>query len=103
MSMDKHVSSVIKTCFLQLNEFHHIRSFITNLLLLHLQIPLYIPALIIVIGFYMVFQSILFIVLQKVQNSVACIVTCTYRSSHITPILKSLHWLPVKYRINFKL
>ena len=37
------------------------------------------------------------------QNSVARIVTRTSRSSHITPILKSLHWLPVQYRINFKL
>ena len=27
----------------------------------------------------------------------------TSRSSHITPLLKSLHWLPVKYRISFKL
>ena len=41
--------------------------------------------------------------MQKVQNSVARIVTCTSRSSHIASILKSLHWLPVKYRINFKL
>ena len=24
ISMDKHISSVIKTCFLQLHEFHHI-------------------------------------------------------------------------------
>ena len=29
--------------------------------------------------------------------------TRTSRSSHITTILKSLHWLRVKYRINFKL
>ena len=29
--------------------------------------------------------------LQKIQNSVVRIVTCTSRSSHITPILKSLH------------
>ena len=41
--------------------------------------------------------------LQKIQNSVARIVTRTSRSSHITPVLKSLHWLPVQYRINFKL
>ena len=40
--------------------------------------------------------------LQKIQNSVARIVTRTSRSSHITTVLKSLHWLPVQYRINFK-
>ena len=63
--------------------------------------PLYIPASIIVIAFYRVFQSILFIAYKK--YSVARIVTHTSRSSHITPLLKSLYWLPVKYRINFKL
>ena len=40
---------------------------------------------------------------QKIRNSVACIVTRTSLSSHITPILKSVLWLPVKYRVNFKL
>ena len=34
--------------------------------------------------------------LQKRQNSVARIVTHTFHSSHITPVLKSLHWLPVQ-------
>ena len=73
-----------------------------NLLLLHLQIPLYIPALIIVTAFYMVFQSILFVARKK-YKTLARIVTRTSRSSHIIPLLKSLHWLPVKYCINFKL
>ena len=40
--------------------------------------------------------------LQKVQNVAARIVTRSVFSSYITPILKSLHWLPVNYRINFK-
>ena len=31
------------------------------------------------------------------------IVTNTSKYSHITPILKDLHWLPVNYRINFKI
>ena len=39
--------------------------------------------------------------LQKVQNAAAHIVTRS--SSHITLILKSLHWLPVNYHINFKI
>ena len=40
---------------------------------------------------------------QQIQNTTARIVTRTSRFSHITPILKSLHWLPVIYRINFKI
>jgi hypothetical protein len=40
--------------------------------------------------------------LQRVQNSAARIVTKTSRYSHIKPILKMLHWLPIKQRIDFK-
>ena len=39
--------------------------------------------------------------LQKFQNTAACIVTRSVRASHITPILESVHWLPVDYCINF--
>ena len=41
--------------------------------------------------------------LQRVQNTAARIVTITARHNHITPVLKKLHWLPVKYRAQFKL
>ena len=91
MAIDKHISSVVKICFLQPNELSHIEVSSLNLLLLHLQMPLCIPALIIVIALYMVFQSILCHRLQKVQNSVARNVTYTSRSSHITPFQNSLY------------
>lgn len=41
--------------------------------------------------------------LQLVQNSAARVLTKTKKWSHITPVLKSLHWLPVSYRIDFKI
>ena len=41
--------------------------------------------------------------LQLLQNSAARLVTLTRRQEHITPILRSLHWLPVHYRIVFKI
>jgi len=34
--------------------------------------------------------------LQRLQNTAARIVTRTVRHNHITPVLKKLHWLPVK-------
>uniref|UniRef100_A0A8C5GRC9 Reverse transcriptase domain-containing protein n=1 Tax=Gouania willdenowi TaxID=441366 RepID=A0A8C5GRC9_GOUWI len=40
--------------------------------------------------------------LQLVQNAAARVLTRTKRSEHITPVLKSLHWLPVSLRIDFK-
>ena len=40
--------------------------------------------------------------LQRVQNSLARIVTGARKSDHITPVLASLHWLPVSSRIEYK-
>ena len=41
--------------------------------------------------------------LQSVQNAAAHVVTFTKNYDHITPILIKLHWLPVKFRITFKI
>uniref|UniRef100_A0A8C1I461 Tetratricopeptide repeat domain 19 n=1 Tax=Cyprinus carpio carpio TaxID=630221 RepID=A0A8C1I461_CYPCA len=41
--------------------------------------------------------------LQTVQNSAARLLTHTSKRAHITPILASLHWLPVKFRMHFKI
>ena len=41
--------------------------------------------------------------LQRMQNTAARIVSKTKKSQHITPVLRSLHWLPIHKRIVFKL
>ena len=41
--------------------------------------------------------------LQRVQNTAARVVIRSKGSDHITPILESLHWIPVEHRIKFKL
>ena len=41
--------------------------------------------------------------LQRVQNTAARIITRTSRHSHITPVLRELHWLPIQYRIQYKI
>ena len=41
--------------------------------------------------------------LQRVQNAAARMVTRTRKYEHITPVLKSLHWLPVPQRIHYKI
>ena len=40
--------------------------------------------------------------LQLVQNAAARLLTGTRKQEHISPVLASLHWLPVRYRIDFK-
>ena len=102
MSTDKHISSVVKTCFHQLREFHHIRSFIPKSaaiifanVFIHSRTN-YCNSLFYGLPKYSINR------LQRIQNSVVRIVTRISRSSHITPVLKFFYWLPVQYRINFK-
>lgn len=37
------------------------------------------------------------------QNAAACLLTETRRRQHITPVLAALHWLPIRFRIEFKI
>ena len=41
--------------------------------------------------------------LQRVQNTAARLICNISRFDHITPVLVDLHWLPVKFRIDFKI
>ncbi len=41
--------------------------------------------------------------LQLVQNAVARVLTRTRKYDHISPVLSTLHWLPIKHRIHLKI
>jgi len=41
--------------------------------------------------------------LQAVQNAAARVVSGTRRFDHISPVLRQLHWLPERQRVDFKL
>ena len=41
--------------------------------------------------------------LQSVLNAAARLVSGTRKFDHISPILKELHWLPIKQRIKYKI
>ena len=98
--MDKHISSVVKLASFKSVNFAIFEVSYLNLLLLHLQTPSHIDycnSLLYGLPKYYLYC------LQKVQNSVAHIVTPHFLFVTVTPILKALPWLPVKYHINFKL
>ena len=40
---------------------------------------------------------------QRVLNRLACVVTKSPPFTRSVPLLRSLHWLPVKYRVHFKI
>ena len=102
MSLYNHILSITKSCFVQLRDFCRIRLLISKTAaitlansLIHSRLD-YCDSLFYGLPNYSIHR------LQKVQNTAACIVTHSVRSSHITPVLKSLHWLSVNYHINLR-
>jgi len=49
-------------------------------------------------GLYGIFRST-----RSFQNAAIRLITGTSRRDHITPVLRQLHWLPVRHRVEFKL
>ncbi len=41
--------------------------------------------------------------LQMIQNAAARVLTRTRKYKHISPVLSTLHWLPIKHCIDFKI
>ena len=41
--------------------------------------------------------------LQRVQNAAARLITGAPKFCHIRPVLLKLHWLPIRFRINYKI
>lgn len=103
MTMTNHISFVCKSVHYQLRNIGFIRKYLSQTAtekLVHALISSRLD-----FGNALLFnlpQNQLF-KLQKLQNAAARIVSLSTRRTHITPILRSLHWLPVKQRIIFKI
>ncbi len=41
--------------------------------------------------------------LQMVQNAAARVLTRTRKYDHISPVMSTLHWLPIKHRIDYNI
>ena len=103
MSVDIHVTNVCRSAYLAIRQIASIRQFLTvdatkklvsALVLSRLD---YCNSLLAGSPKYVIDR------LQRVQNSAARLILKSRKRDHITPLLKSLHWLPVQSRINYKL
>jgi exonuclease III len=103
MTLQPHVSSLVKSCNWQLRRIGQIRKFLTEAAaekLIHAFISSRLDngnALLYGLPDYQLNR------LQRVHNTAARILTRTRKYEHITPILADLHWLPIKHRITYKL
>ena len=103
VSMTSHISTICRTAYMHLHNINHIRRYLT------------IDATKALVGAFVTsrldYGNALLIglprdqinKLQRIQNMAARVITFTPRRDHITPVLKDLHWLPVKCRIEYKI
>ena len=103
LNFNKHFSNITKSAIFQLRSISKIRSFIS-----------FSDAQTVIHAFvtnHLDYCNSLFSGLpqksinrlQLVQNTAARVLTKTRKYDHITPILASLHWLPVALRTDFKM
>ncbi len=103
LKMDKHVTSICKKSFYQLYRLRRIRKYLSSdatQTLVHAFITSnldYCNSLFYGMPKYLVEK------LQRIQNAAARIVNLVPKFDHITPVMIDLHWLPVHYRIHFKI
>ena len=103
MSLDSHVSNLVRSASLHIRNIGHIRKYLDATAteqIVHAFVTSRLD-----MGNSLLFGLPMQQInrLQRIQNSAARIIKLTRKSSHITPILEELHWLPVYYRIIYKM
>ena len=103
MTMEKQVNNVSRSCYGQLRKIGRIRRYLSSEATKSLVNGLVTSRLDYCNALLHGLPKSLIDKLQRVQNTAARIITRTCRRSHITPVLKELHWLPIQYRIQYKI
>uniref|UniRef100_A0A8C6Q198 Reverse transcriptase domain-containing protein n=1 Tax=Nothobranchius furzeri TaxID=105023 RepID=A0A8C6Q198_NOTFU len=102
LRFDAQVNGIVRSCFFHLRRIARIKPFLS-----HSHLETVIHAFVTCRldycnSLYAGLRQAPIARLQAIQNSAARLLTSTRRSEHITPVLHALHWLPVFYRIRFK-
>ena len=103
MSLDAHISHICRTAYIAIRQISSIRQYLTLHATKILVCSFVLSRLDYCNSLLSGCQQQHINKLQKVQNSAARLVTQTRKRNHITPVLHSLHWLPVQARIEYKL
>ncbi|XP_058883808.1 uncharacterized protein LOC117415531 [Acipenser ruthenus] len=98
----KHISTLARTCRFFLSNIRRIRPFLTNYATQLLVQALVLSRLDYCNSLLAGLPASATRPLQLIQNSAARLVFSLPRFAHATPLLRSLHWLPITARIQFK-
>ena len=100
--MKEHISFICKTAFLEIRRISAIHHYLTDHATKTLVVSLVLSRIDYCNSLLAGFPQSLVSKLQRVKSSVACLVVRVLPQVYITPILRHLHWLPVRARISHK-
>ena len=103
MEMSVHISKTCNSAFYYLYNIRHIRKYLSKEHTEHLIHAIVTSRLDYCNGLLCGVPECQIKKLQRVTNASARLIYCVPKFCHITPILKELHWLPVRARIEFKI
>jgi len=97
------VSTVVRACNFYLSALRHIRSLVSGTVAQQIACSIVESRLDYCNSLLVNCSNQNLNKLQRVQDNLARVVCNSIRSTSAGPLLRSLHWLPVRQRINFKL
>ncbi len=103
LSFESHVSSICKTVFFHLKNISKLQPILSTSnaeMLIHAFMTSRLDYCNALLGGC---SARLINKLQLVQNAAARVLTRTRKYDHISPVLSTLHWLPIKHHIDFKI
>ena len=103
LSLKRHINKVTSTCFYQLRRLKQIRRTIGPEITASLVSAFVTSRLDYCNAVLAGLPKSTLAPLQRVQNAAARLITGISIRDHVTPALQQLHWLPVPYRVTYKL
>ena len=103
LSMHDQISSTCRACFFELRRIASIRPFLSKEAVLKLVVATVLSRLDYCNSVLIGLPEDQILRLQRVQNSAARLVLGKKKKDHVTPLLQTLHWLPVKARCQYKI
>ena len=103
MSLHAHISHICRTAYTAIRQISTIRKFLTTEATKTLVCSFVLSRLDYCNSLLAGCPQHLINKLQKVQNCAARLILQARKHDHITPLLHTLHWLPIQSRINYKL
>ena len=103
LSMTTHVNSVYKSIIFQLSKISHIRKYISVEVAKTLVTSLILSRLDYCNSLFCNMSNENIEKMQLLQNHAARLIFRVKKKDHVTPLLFKLHWLPIKFRIDYKI